>query len=106
MAQSTANAPPGQRLTKLLHHAAAIRAIVAKHGGSEPRVFGSTARKQDGSQSDVDILIRCSPNMSLFDLIHVEDELEALLGENVDVVDDSSVPHAVLEQIDREAVTL
>lgn len=83
-----------------------IRAIITKHGGAEPRVFGSVARRSDKVGSDVDILIKCGPKMSVLDLIHIQDELEALLGTSVDIVDEDSLPAALKAQIDSETVAL
>ena len=95
-----------RRLVKVITNAAAIRAIVARHGAANPRVFGSTARGEDGPSSDIDILVEMLPMMSLLDLVHIHDDLEELLGESVDVLVDSTISPARRAVIDREAIGL
>jgi excisionase family DNA binding protein len=62
-----------------------IRAVAARHGASNPRLFGSVARDSADQVSDVDILVDLDPKGSLLDLAQLELELEALLGRRVDV---------------------
>lgn len=57
-----------------------------QHGGSDVAVFGSAARGDDTSSSDLDLLVRFDAGRSLFDLMELEGELRALLGISVDVV--------------------
>ena len=49
-------------------------------------VFGSVARGEDDEASDIDFLVEFEPDSSLFDLLHLKDDLEELLGCTVDVV--------------------
>jgi predicted nucleotidyltransferase len=64
----------------------AIRKLAAQHGGQRVRLFGSVARGQEHAGSDIDLLVDFAPGSSLFDLLHLSQELEALLGHRVDVV--------------------
>ena len=50
--------------------------------------FASSAppRGEDGPDSDIDLLVDFDQGSSLFDLIRMSRELEALLGRTVDVV--------------------
>lgn len=48
-------------------------------------VFGSMARGEGTDASDTDVLARFAPGSSLFDLVHLSDELERILGRRVDV---------------------
>ena len=73
---------PSQRLDA---HREAIRAIVAAHRASNPRVFGSVARGEHTEESDIDILV--DPlGMTLFDLGAILNELTDLLGVEVEVL--------------------
>jgi predicted nucleotidyltransferase len=45
-----------------------ILRIAAKHGACNVRVFGSVARGQADSQSDIDLLVEMEPGRSLLDL--------------------------------------
>ena len=51
-------------------------------------LFGSVLREDFSPHSDIDVLVTFSEDAehSLFDLVHMEDELEALFGRSVDVV--------------------
>lgn len=71
---------------KVLQHRDEIRAVVARHGLSNPRLFGSVARGEDTLNSDLDMLIDVAPGVGLFALARCERELEALLGVRVDLV--------------------
>lgn len=63
-----------------------IFAVVRRHRGRRVSVFGSVARGDETPTSDIDFLVEFEPGSSLFDLLHVSEELEALLGVPVDVV--------------------
>jgi predicted nucleotidyltransferase len=62
---------------------------------AEMAVFGSALREDFGPDSDVDILVsfKADARWSLFDLVRMEKELEALLGRAVDLV-----PRQAVEQ--------
>lgn len=65
---------------------AEILGIVEKHHGRSAGLFGSVARGEDTATSDVDLLVDFDEDSSLFDLLHLQDELSQLLGCQVDVV--------------------
>ena len=60
--------------------------IAARHGARDVRLFGSVARGEADESSDIDFLVEFEPGSSLFDLLHISEDLEALLGVPVDVV--------------------
>ncbi|WP_369371306.1 nucleotidyltransferase domain-containing protein [Promicromonospora sp. Populi] len=57
-----------------------------RRGIRNVRVFGSVARGEDTSESDVDLLVDLDPGVGLFALGALEVELEEMLGREVDVV--------------------
>ena len=63
-----------------------VVAIAARHHGSRVRLFGSAARGDDRPDSDIDLLVDFDEGSSLFDLMRMARELEALLGRSVEVV--------------------
>jgi hypothetical protein len=65
---------------------AKIDALVHKHRGISASLFGSVARGDETSSSDIDFLVEFEKGSSLFDLLHLRDDLQVLLGRNVDVV--------------------
>ena len=53
---------------KLQERRAEIIAIAAEHGAYNVRVFGSVARREADSASDLDLLVEMEPERSLLDL--------------------------------------
>ena len=83
-----------------------ILRIAAAHGAQNIRLFGSVSRGEAGPKSDVDILVRLEPGRSLLDLIAIKQDLEDLLGCEVDVVTEEAVSPYIREQVLKEAVSL
>lgn len=65
---------------------AEVTDIARRHGGTAIALFGSVARGDDHEGSDIDFLVTFAPGSSLFDLLHLQDELGELFGRPVDVV--------------------
>ena len=63
-----------------------LKATAAAHGVSSLAVFGSVARGEERSDSDVDLLVELPAKMGLFGLGRLRSELEAVLGLPVDLV--------------------
>ena len=55
--------------------------------------FGSVLRDDFRPDSDVDVLVTFAPDgrYSLFDLVHIEEELEKMLGRKVDLVERGAI---------------
>jgi len=92
--------PPSQALRAALEHALAVRpsaaldarrsevrAIFARAGLPEPRVFGSVARGSDDIDSDLDVVVEFTDQHDIVDLLAIEEELSNLLTVPVEVVD-------------------
>jgi predicted nucleotidyltransferase len=82
---------------------AEILAIAAKHGASNVRVFGSAVRGEDTPTSDVDILIDMGDDCGLFDLVALQQDVEALLGKKTDVLTEDSISKYLKHRILAEA---
>jgi predicted nucleotidyltransferase len=56
-------------------------------------LFGSILRDDFRPDSDVDVLVTFAPDsrVSLFDLVHMEDELKNLFGRDVDLVERAAI---------------
>ncbi|MEK7154559.1 MAG: nucleotidyltransferase domain-containing protein [Patescibacteria group bacterium] len=76
-----------------------IKPILLKYGVTKSDLFGSFARGDYNDQSDVDVLINAPDGMSLFDLIHLKNDLEKNLKREVDVVTYDSVNKYVKKYI-------
>ena len=83
-----------------------ILRIAGAHGAHSVRVFGSVSRGEAGTKSDVDLLVKLEPGRSLLDLIAIKQDLEDLLGREVDVVTEDAVSPYIREQVLEEAVSL
>lgn len=83
-----------------------ILALAARHGARNLRVFGSFARGEAHSTSDVDFLVELNPGATLIDLGSLQMDLQDLLGRKVDVVEPDALHQAIRGQILREAIPL
>lgn len=80
--------------------------IAHDHGVLNIRLFGSQARDDSTSQSDIDLLVSLEPGRSLLDLVGVKQDLEELLGCAVDVVTEASLSPYLREQVLATALPL
>jgi hypothetical protein len=83
-----------------------ILSIAAKYGAHNVRIFGSVARGETGSESDLDVLVELEPGRSLMDHAGLILDLQELLGCQVDVVTEKGLRPRLRERILAEAVTL
>ena len=101
---TTSGAEPA--INRVLRNRAEINRIVAEHGGSNARLFGSVARGEAGPASDIDLLVTMGPNRSLFDLARMRVDLEQLLECEVDVVTNGGLEGESKRHIEHEALAL
>lgn len=66
----------------------AIIALVARYGAYNVRVFGSVARGDATSESDIDLLVNFHEGARYYDHVGFWQDLQELLGRNVDVMSD------------------
>ena len=83
-----------------------ILRIATRYGAYNVRVFGSVARGEADSESDVDLLVDMEPGRSLFDLGGLLMDLQDLLGCNVDVVTEDGLRDRIRKGVLKEAVAL
>lgn len=80
-----------------------IEQIARRHGATNIRVFGSTARGDGDQNSDVDFLVDLERGRSLLDLGGLLMDLQTLLGRPVDVVTEKGLKPRIRERVLREA---
>ena len=95
--------PVGRRVRQ---HRSDLVAAAAAHGVANLRVFGSVARGEDRTDSDVDLLADIPAGMGLLGLGRVTDELEAVVGARVDLVPAGQLKPAVRRRAERDLVAL
>ena len=91
---------------QLQERRAEIIAIAAKHGAYNVRIFGSVARNESDSASDLDLLVDMGPERSLLDLGGLLMDLQELLGCQVDVVTEKGLRRRILERVLKEATAI
>lgn len=91
-------------------------AVIAKLRKHEPElkaagivrlsIFGSVARGDESSQSDVDLMAEFDParQFSLLEMVRLENRLADILGVRVDLTPARALKERVRERVTREAV--
>ena len=81
-----------------------IHAIARKHKAEKLWVFGSVARKEENSGSDVDFLVQFSPHSDFGAPLDLSEAFNDLLGCKVDIVSSQGLSPYIGKRIRREAV--
>lgn len=78
-----------------------------EYGVSDLWLFGSYVRSEQTSNSDVDILVTFdNPHLSLIEFIKLEQQLSAVLGIKVDLVERDMLKSTIGQNILQEAVAI
>ncbi len=94
-------------LETLREHRDQILALADKHGARNVRIFGSTARGDSTTASDVDLLVDWDySRLTEWGGVGFEMDVEQLLGYHVDVVSEKWLNPLLRDQILAEAVPL
>ena len=85
-----------------------IHAIAKGHKAEKLWVFGSCARKEERSDSDVDFLVKFEGGIGLVEYVRFERELSHLLGRKVELTVNSALLREprFAEHVCREAVAI
>lgn len=83
-----------------------ILQLARQHGVTRVRVFGSMARGDAGSESDVDLLVEVGAKPSPWFPGGLVVELEELLGRQVQVVTEQGLDELLRDRVLEEAVPL
>lgn len=85
---------------------AQILSLAERNGARNVRVFGSVARGESGSQSDIDFPVDLDQGRSLIDLGRLQRGLETLLNQKVDVVSARGLREQVRQHVLRDALSI
>jgi uncharacterized protein len=84
----------------------AILKLAERHGAYNVRVFGSVARGEATSESDVDFLVSVKPKTSIFELVGLWLDLQDLLERDVNLSTDEGLREYMKSNVLRDAITL
>jgi hypothetical protein len=82
-----------------------IRPVLNKYEIKKAGIFGSSVRG-DSEVNDIDLLVKIDRKISLLDFIGIKQELEDILGKNVDLVEYDSLKPALKDDILKEEVVV
>ncbi|MDQ7027855.1 MAG: nucleotidyltransferase domain-containing protein [Anaerolineae bacterium] len=94
-------------LSDLQPYREAIIVLAQEHGARHIRVFGSVARGEARSDSDIDFLVQWDyEQMSAWGGVGLDLALEELLGCSVDVISETGLSPLFKEDVLKEAILL
>lgn len=67
-------------------HRSEVNDLLHRRGVKDLKVIGSVARGEDDEGSDIDLLAEFPPGTTLLDLMELEQEIEAIVGTDVDLI--------------------
>src|SRR4051812_47092910 len=97
---------PARALEEVQGKAELIRTLAKAHGATSVELFGSAARGDDRPDSDLDFMVELEPGRGLFDLIGLNQDLEAALGRKVDAFTKAGLKRRVLAEARKEAIKI
>ena len=77
-----------------------------KYGIKKISVFGSYARGEATSESDLDLIVIFPEGTSLLDHIGIENEISEKLNMKVDILTEKSISPYLIDKIKKEAIVL
>ena len=83
-----------------------ITPILQRYGIKKAAIFGSLAKGEATSSSDVDILVEIKNDMSLLDSVGMKLELEEAINRKVDLVEYETIKPLIREKILNEQVVI
>jgi len=83
-----------------------LRTLAAEQGYFRLAVFGSVAKREARSDSDIDLVVEAPVGTSSFGFVRFKQLLEQVLGRGVDLVEYGGLKPGLDDDIVREAVLL
>lgn len=80
--------------------------ILKPHGVRSIALFGSYARGEASTASDIDVLVEFSGRKTLFDIAGIEDELSEGLGLKVDLLTEKALSPYLAEEIKKNLLVI
>jgi len=83
-----------------------IISILVRHGIKKILVFGSYARNEATSNSDLDLIVEFPEGSSLLDHIGIEFELSETLKMKIDLLSQNGISPYIKDKIMKEAIVI
>lgn len=83
-----------------------VEAVARKHQITRIVAFGSRARGDARPDSDLDLLLQVPDGTSLFDLVHIKEDLQDAFGLEVNIVTTGGLRERLKRRIEQDGVTL
>ena len=83
-----------------------ILPILRSHNVKRAGIFGSFAREEVTPDSDVDILLEITDDISLLDFVGIKIEIEEAIGRKVDLVEYKALKPLLRERILSEEIAI
>ena len=80
--------------------------VLARYGATEAYLFGSAARGEATSESDIDILAKFTDLGGLFGYVKIKLALEEALGRRVDLVQMEALRPAFKASVDQQKIKI
>ena len=80
--------------------------VLIKYPVSKAAIYGSYSRNEQSEQSDVDLLIELSAQISIFDILRMENELSLKTQKKVDLVEYSAIKPSIKERVLSQAIQI
>ena len=76
-----------------------ITLMLKKRGAKRIAIFGSYAREEESTRSDIDVMVAFAERKTLLELVRIERELSEALGIKVDLVTEKFISPYLIEGI-------
>ena len=83
-----------------------LKTLCAEHKVERLRIFGSAARGEERTDSDIDLLVDFSIPVGFFELIELEEQLAEFFGRSVDLLTERGLSPYLRDSILSEAQVL
>ena len=80
--------------------------IATHYGARKIRIFGSILQGKINQHNDIDFIVDLESGRSLLDIVAIKQDLEDLLGCNVDVVTEAALSPYMRDAVLSQAVSL
>jgi predicted nucleotidyltransferase len=83
-----------------------ILEVLKRYPIKKAAIFGSFARNEANTTSDIDLLIEPNQPITLFDVLRLEKELADVTSRKIDIVEFSAIKNSIRTNVLRDAISI